>query len=476
MRILFTNVGIANRTGTEIVVMDLARELAAEGHEPMIWAPVVNPAVAAPLVTAGIPVVSNFDDLPAAPDVIHGHHHLETLAALRRFPDVPAIFVCHSGHWWHDEPPRHPAIRQYVAVDEFCRQRLADVPWLAPDRIHVVRNAVDLQRFSRRDPLPSRPHRALVFSHYAGPGTHLEAIREACDGAGLDLEVAGSGVGAPTAEPERVLPAYDLVFAKARCALEAMATGCAVVLCDTTGLGSLVTRDRVQELRRWNFGFRVLDRPLRPHLIAEEIARYDSHDAGDVSTYLRETAGLDEAVRQYSALYRLARGTEPSSDDAADWNPTTARLQIEDQRGVEVTVVDAPQVVEAGRLFNVHVSLRNSSRQPIATSHPWPCQLMYRWLDPKSRAMVVEHGFRTAVSPPCRPGTTTRQIVRVFAPAQAGDYVLRVTMIQEGWRWLDALEPAVAAETTIFVKGSDPFSQSEPGLGRVVVEHPHGLE
>ena len=34
---------------------------------------------------------------------------------------------------------------------------------------------------------------------------------------------------------------YDLVFAKARCALEAMAVGAAVVLCDTHGLGPMVT-------------------------------------------------------------------------------------------------------------------------------------------------------------------------------------------------------------------------------------------
>lgn len=54
-----------------------------------------------------------------------------------------------------------------------------------------------------------------------------------------------------------MLGGYDLVFAKARCALEAMAVGCAVVLCDVGGLGPLVTRAQVQHLRRWNFGRRT---------------------------------------------------------------------------------------------------------------------------------------------------------------------------------------------------------------------------
>src|SRR5438552_2415041 len=111
LRVLITNIGIVNRTGTEIVAMDLAAGLARLGHFPMIWTPLLDPGVAAHVQAAGIPVVSRFDDLPCIPDIIHGHHHLETIEALRRFPGVPAIFVCHSGYSWNDAPPRHRAIR-----------------------------------------------------------------------------------------------------------------------------------------------------------------------------------------------------------------------------------------------------------------------------------------------------------------------------------------------------------------------------
>ena len=47
LRILITNVGIANRTGTEIVAMDLARAYQRSGHLPMIWAPTLDPALVA---------------------------------------------------------------------------------------------------------------------------------------------------------------------------------------------------------------------------------------------------------------------------------------------------------------------------------------------------------------------------------------------------------------------------------------------
>jgi len=56
----------------------------------------------------------------------------------------------------------------------------------------------------------------------------LEPIFEACSMLSLAVDVFDSGVSASNNWPEELLPEYDLVFAKARCALEAMATGAAV--------------------------------------------------------------------------------------------------------------------------------------------------------------------------------------------------------------------------------------------------------
>ena len=122
---------------------------------------------------------------------------------------------------------------------------------------------------------------------------------------GIELEIVGGGAGNASAAPERLLPSYDLVFAKARCAMEAIATGCAVILSDNSGLGTLVTRAGVVEQRRWNFGFRLLQRQISPESIMEEIQRYDSRDAAEVSAYIRENAGLDNALKQYLTIYRL---------------------------------------------------------------------------------------------------------------------------------------------------------------------------
>jgi hypothetical protein len=200
-------------------------------------------------------------------------------------------------------PAALPRLYRHLAVDDNCRERVleAGVP---PERVHVVFNAVDLRRFLPRAPLPARPRRAAVFSNYASDDTQLPAVRAACASLGLPLDVIGAAAGRESAHPEELLGRYDLVFAKARCALEAIAVGCAVVLCDFQGLGRLVTRAEAPALRRWNFGARVLDRPLEPRLIAAEVARYHAGDAAAVSRWVRDNAGLEACVSELVGLYR----------------------------------------------------------------------------------------------------------------------------------------------------------------------------
>ncbi len=108
---------------------------------------------------------------------------------------------------------------------------------------------------------------------------------------------------AVASQPEAVLGQYDIVFAKARCALEAMAVGAAVILCDFRGVGSMVTTGELERLRRLNFGHRALSQSHDPEVIAREIARYDAADAAEVSRRIRATAGLHTLVDDTLALY-----------------------------------------------------------------------------------------------------------------------------------------------------------------------------
>jgi hypothetical protein len=330
LRVLITNRVLASRTGTELYVRDLARALLERGHHPVVYSPLLGP-VAAEVRALTVPVVDDLARVGAPPDVIHGHHGLETLAALLAFPGVPAVAFCHSWIGWPDVPVRFPRVLRYVAVDHTCRDRLLFEHGVPEDRVHVALNAVDLERFRPRGPLPPRPGRALVFSNAAGgKGSQLAAVREACEAAGIALDVAGSASGKPLERPEEALGRYDLVFAKARAALEAMAVGAAVILCDAVGTGPMVTTGNLSDLRPLNFGMRALRERPTPEALAREIARYDAADAAEVSRRVRAEAGQGALADELVALYREVLDEHragPPADPAAEERAAAAYLQ-----------------------------------------------------------------------------------------------------------------------------------------------------
>jgi hypothetical protein len=301
MRILLTNTSLAHRTGSELYTVEMARALAARGQDPVVYSPLLG-ELARELAAAGIAVVDDLAALDEPPDLVHGHHHAPTLTALLHFPAAPGLFVCHGFEPWEEAPPLFPRLRRYVAVDLPCAERIA-AAGIAAEKIEILPNFVDLARFRPRPALPQRPGRALVFSNNASPATHLAAVRTACAAAGIEVDVAGIASGRVAERPEELLPSYDLVFAKGRAALEALAVGAAVVLCDAAGCGPLVRTADLPRLRRLNFGFRTLDRPLEPSVLRAEIARYDRRDAARAAREIRRTAGLDLAVARYLEIY-----------------------------------------------------------------------------------------------------------------------------------------------------------------------------
>jgi hypothetical protein len=115
--------------------------------------------------------------------------------------------------------------------------------------------------------------------------------------------VFGGGAGRIADKPEDLMPEFDLVFASALTAMEAMACGRAVVVCDGRGLAGLVTADRFLTWRRMNFGFRTLRQPLEVEAIGREIDGYDSEESHLVCLQLREEGGFDTYTDALINLY-----------------------------------------------------------------------------------------------------------------------------------------------------------------------------
>jgi glycosyltransferase involved in cell wall biosynthesis len=302
LTVLITNLSMDWASGTVVYARDLALELQRQGHRPMVYTWLEGSA-SRELEAAGIEVFDDLWRIGDRPDVIHGHHRPLIRGALLRFPDVPVVAFCHNhGDPW-DAPDPNPQIDRYFGVSHLCVKRLLDVG--APARTTGLQtNFVDLSRLPPRPPLPPRPTRALVFSNYASLETHLPVVQEACRRLEIPLDVIGRGVGRSSEHPELLLDQYDLVFAKAKAAMESMAVGAAVVLCDFGGLGPMVTAGEFERLRPLNFGFEALRSPLTADGVVREVERYDAADAGRVRDLVRANCGLEVAVTDLVEVYR----------------------------------------------------------------------------------------------------------------------------------------------------------------------------
>jgi glycosyltransferase involved in cell wall biosynthesis len=302
MKILLTHAAFVAYTGTEIVTRDLAVALLRAGHETVIYSPRLG-HIADEARRMGVKVTDDLFSLTDAPDIVHGHHHQPVMESLLRFPDTPAIYLCHDATHPLDSPCAFPRIQKYFAVDERCRARVELALGAIAGNVDIVPNAVDTDRFQPRMPLPHRPRKALLFSNYANRRTHLPAVRKACSKAGIELDVLGQEMGTASDHPETILPEYDLVFAKARCALEAMAVGNAVVLCDFAGVGPYVGEAHFDAMRRKNFGYALLTQPLSAEALLAQIARYDAGDAAALSARVRAEASLSKAAARWESIY-----------------------------------------------------------------------------------------------------------------------------------------------------------------------------
>jgi Glycosyltransferase Family 4 len=306
LTVLITNARLGWRAGTELYVRDLARGLLARGHTPVLYSP--RPGrLAEELRRETVPVVDDLEGLSDAPDIIHGHHADETATALLRFPSTPAVFVCHDWYSRRDHPPAFPRVLRYVAVDQPCFDKLVFEHGVPEERVRLLYEFVDLERFRARAPLPARPRRALILCNYTKENEHLRAARAACARAGPALDVYGLGVERPCAEPEKLLREYDLVFAKGRTALEALAVGAAVVVYWWRRLGPMVTAEGLEGLRRDNFGVRAMGEQLTPEEFGRAVGRavetYDAADAAEVTRRVRASAGSGRVVEELLALY-----------------------------------------------------------------------------------------------------------------------------------------------------------------------------
>lgn len=305
MRILMTQRELLHWAGSELVTFEIARELSARGHQVAVFTARIG-RVANLLPPSGIWVRSKLSELPWEPDIIHCHHHLQAMAALSYFEQVPAIYYCHGVVPWPEHPPIHPRILRYLVMCEWMAPRLNPEIAVSDERVAVVPNFVSTHRFSEVRKAPDTLTRALVFGGSGFDPEELQQLEAMCAARGICLDRIGYAHGNPRERPESFLPAYDLAFAIGKCAIEAMACGCAVIPIAPGLAGHLITPDNYEQWSFSNFSPRYFTAGnlLSAEWLDTELAQYSPGKVAAVTEKVRTTRSVVKTVDMLESIYQ----------------------------------------------------------------------------------------------------------------------------------------------------------------------------
>ena len=307
LKILITNIQLTIPGGTVSYTKDLAKFLIAKGFIVEVFTYSIG-TVGREMIAEGIPVVTRLSQLINKPDIIHAHHTPTAFEALHYFKNTPAIFVVHDRTSRFDSPLPHKHILTYAAVDNNCLDRLLVDFKINQTYTKVFYNWVDTMRFPIRTSFNEMSMRAVVFSNYATPDNHYKIIAEACSQINLPLNVIGSGMDNSVSNPEKELYKYDIVFAKAKAAIEALATGAAVILCDFGGVGGMVQTNSIEHLRNYNFGRKTLTHEFNTDFLIDEIKKYNIENNRINAAWIQEHASLEKIAATIIDFYYTTIG------------------------------------------------------------------------------------------------------------------------------------------------------------------------
>lgn len=148
MKILISCLFYENCTGSELYVFDLAHALLRRGHDISVHAQDIGGQIFER--TDERIRVSPRQTSKTTPDLVLAQHHVFSKDLIEN-TDAPVVYTCHSEKLPDEFPIKHPKIKKYIAVRQAIADFMVEEGEITADKIEVVPNGVDLNRFKPSD-------------------------------------------------------------------------------------------------------------------------------------------------------------------------------------------------------------------------------------------------------------------------------------------------------------------------------------
>ncbi len=303
MKILITNIYLINSAGSELYTKDLTEFLAEHGHSVTVFSPALGPIAEEIQKIKGARVINNLDLVKEEEfDILHIHHNINAFIVREYFPEVPAVMVVHGVLPEYEQPPRMDlGISKYIAVSEEVQEHLESEYNISSERIEVIRNWVNSNRFSPREKISNSPKRLMVLSNHLEDWQE-EIYKKVCKQRRIGFLHVGLPEN-PVQDVEKYINESDVVVTLGRGAMESMACQRNVIISDIHGVDGMLTPEIYKESIKNNLSGRRYHKRLTKDLFEKELDRYSVSNAREMYEIVKRNHNREKNISKILSIY-----------------------------------------------------------------------------------------------------------------------------------------------------------------------------
>jgi len=274
MKILITNHHLKNKEGSELFTLNLVIELKKKGHQVMVFSPILG-EISEEISKMGVFVTNDILSIEKEKiDIIHAQHNTTAILARSIFPNTPMIFMAHGVLPELEQAPSIDLnISKYIAVSEEVAENLKSKNQIPKEKIEIIRNFVDTEKFRSKNNVNEKLRNLLVISNH-----YVQEVKEIVEKVAKELDLRVEHIGLPensVTNVENYINNSDMVITLGRGALEAMSCERNLIVYDMHGGDGFVNEENFFEIRKNNFSGRKYKKQYSVESFRNELLKYN---------------------------------------------------------------------------------------------------------------------------------------------------------------------------------------------------------
>ncbi len=302
MKILITNHHLRNRAGSELFTFELAKHLKERGHNVFVFSFDLG-GIAEKIKELNISVTDNLSDFRNIRfDIIHAQHNIAAIIARSVFQKVPMVFMSHG---FLPELEQSPSIdlgiSKFIAVSEEVAENLKKNNRIPDEKIEIIRNFVDTQKFISKKNVNRVPKKLLVISNH-----YIDQVKNIVERSCIDLDIEVRHIGLPENSVENVVDYInesDIIVTLGRGCLEAMACERNVIVYDIHGGDGFLDEKNFYDIRKNNFSGRRNGFIYSVEEFKNEISKYNPDQGKKLRKIIENENSINTIISSIEKIY-----------------------------------------------------------------------------------------------------------------------------------------------------------------------------